>query len=39
MTGFAATLSEQDREDLAAYFASQKSSLYTVQYSEGLEGQ
>ncbi len=39
MAGFAATLSEQDREDLAAYFASQKSSLYTVQYTEGLEGQ
>lgn len=39
MAGFAATLSEQDREDLAAYFANQKSSLYTVRYSEGLEGQ
>ena len=39
MAGFAATLSEQDREDLAAYFASQKTSLYTVQYSEGREGQ
>ncbi len=39
MAGFAATLSAQDREDLAAYFASQKTSLYTVQYSEGLEGQ
>ena len=39
MAGFAATLSAQDREDLAAYFASQKSSLYTVQYTEGLEGQ
>ena len=39
MAGFAAMLSAQDREDLAAYFASQKTSLYTVQYSEGLEGQ
>jgi len=34
MAGFAATLSEQDREDLAAYFASQKSSLYTLEYSD-----
>ena len=39
MAGFAATLTEQDREDLAAFYASQKSSLYTVEYSEGLEGQ
>ena len=39
MAVFATTLSAQDREDLAAYFASQKTSLYTVQYSEGLEGQ
>ena len=39
MAGFAATLSAQDREDLAAYFASQKSSLYTVQYTEGQQGQ
>ncbi len=39
MTGLAATLSEQDREDLAAYFASQKSNLYTLRYSEDLEGQ
>ncbi len=39
MTGFAAALSDQDREDLAAYFASQKSGLYTVRYTEGLEGQ
>ncbi len=37
MAGFAAGLSEQDREDLAAYFASQESGLYTVEYSEGLE--
>jgi cytochrome c553 len=34
MAGFAATLSEQDREDLAAFFASQKSGLYTPQYSD-----
>ena len=39
MGGFAATLSAQDRADLAAYFASQKTSLYTVQYAEGLKGQ
>jgi len=34
MAGFAATLSKQDRADLAAYFASQKSSLYTLEYSD-----
>jgi cytochrome c553 len=34
MTGFAAPLTEQDRADLAAYFSSQKSSLYTVEYSD-----
>jgi cytochrome c553 len=34
MAGFVANLSKQDRADLAAYFASQKSSLYTVEYSE-----
>ena len=28
MKGFAATLSSEDREDLAAWFASQKSNLY-----------
>lgn len=39
MAGLAATLSEQDREDLAAYFASQKSGLYTVEYAEGLASQ
>ena len=39
MAPLAAALSEQDREDLAAYFASQKSNLYTVEYSEGLESQ
>lgn len=32
MTGMAAPLSDQDRADLAAYFASQKSGLYTVKY-------
>jgi len=32
MTGLAAPLSAQDRADLAAYFASQPSSLYTVEY-------
>lgn len=32
MAGFAANLTEQDREDLAAYFASQKSSLFTPHY-------
>jgi cytochrome c553 len=39
MAGMAAPLSEQDREDLAAYFASQKSSLYTPQYSDSLKSQ
>ncbi|NCF26985.1 MAG: c-type cytochrome [Gammaproteobacteria bacterium] len=34
MTGFAAPLTKQDRADLAAYFSSQKSSLYTVEYSD-----
>lgn len=34
MAGFAATLTAQDRADLAAYFASQKSSLYTLEYSD-----
>jgi cytochrome c553 len=34
MMALAASLSEQDREDLAAFFASQKSNLYTVEYSE-----
>lgn len=34
MTGLAAPLTEQDRADLAAYFSSQKSSLYTVEYSD-----
>lgn len=34
MNGFAAPLSDQDRADLAAYFASQKSVLYTPRYAE-----
>lgn len=34
MAGFAANLTKQDRRDLAAYFASQKSGLYTVEYSK-----
>jgi len=34
MTGFAAPLTDQDRADLAAYFSSQKSGLYTVEYSD-----
>jgi cytochrome c553 len=39
MAGFAAAMDDQDRADLAAYFASQKSSLYTVEYAEGQESQ
>ena len=39
MSGIAASLSKQDREDLAAYFASQKSGLYTLQYSDSLKNQ
>ncbi len=31
MSGFAANLSKQDREDLAAYFASQKGALTTIE--------
>jgi cytochrome c553 len=34
MSGFAAPLSDQDRADLAAYFASQKSSLHTLKYAD-----
>ena len=34
MAGLVANLTEQDRQDLAAYFASQKSGLYTVEYSD-----
>jgi cytochrome c553 len=34
MTGFAAPLSDQDRADLAAFFASQKSGLYTPKYAD-----
>ena len=32
MAGFAATLSETDREDLAAYYASQEQGLRIVEY-------
>lgn len=32
MAGFAATLTAQDSEDLAAYFSSQKSQLHTPRY-------
>lgn len=34
MTGLAAPLSDQDREDLAAYYASQESGLYTPEYAD-----
>lgn len=34
MAGFAAGLSKQDREDLAAYFSSQESKLYTIHYAD-----
>jgi cytochrome c553 len=34
MTGFAAPLTDQDRADLAAYYSSQKSSLYTPKYAD-----
>ncbi len=34
MAGFAAPLSDQDRADLAAFFASQKSGLYTPEYAD-----
>jgi cytochrome c553 len=37
MSGFAAPLSDQDRADLAAYFASQKSALHTLKYAERLD--
>ena len=36
MVGLAANLSEQDRLDLAAFFASQKSPLYTPEYADEL---
>jgi len=32
MSGFAANLSKQDREDLAAYYASQKGELVTIKH-------
>ena len=31
MAGFAAPLSEQDREDLAAYYSEQEAKIYTVE--------
>lgn len=34
MLGFAANLSKQDREDLAAYFSSQKGNLTVIEYYE-----
>lgn len=34
MAGFAAPLTDQDRADLAAYFSSQTSPLYTPHYVE-----
>jgi len=34
MAGFAANLTEQDREDLAAFYASQKGPLYTPEYAD-----
>ncbi len=34
MAGFAAGLSKQDREDLAAYFASQKGPLTTIKHTK-----
>lgn len=34
MAGFAAQLGKRDREDLAAYFASQKGDLFTITYKD-----
>ena len=34
MAGFSATLSKQDREDLAAWYASQSSGIYTIEFNE-----
>ena len=34
MAGFSANLSEEDREDLAAFYASQKGPLYTPEYAD-----
>lgn len=31
MAGFAATLTPEDREDLAAYFSSQEATIYTIE--------
>ena len=34
MAAFAAALSKQDREDLAAWYASQSGGLYTIEFNE-----
>ena len=34
MAAFAAALSKQDREDLAAWYASQGGGLYTIEFNE-----
>ena len=34
MAGFAANLTEEDRQDLGAFYASQKGPLYTPEYSD-----
>ena len=34
MAAFAAALSKQDREDLAAWYASQTGDLYTIEFNE-----
>ena len=34
MAAFATALSEQDREDLAAWYASQSSGLYTIEFND-----
>ena len=34
MAGFSASLSKQDREDLAAWYASQSGGVYTIDFDE-----
>ena len=34
MASFAVALSKQDREDLAAWYASQGGGVYTIEFSE-----
>ena len=34
MAGFSAILSKQDREDLAAWYASQSGGIYTIEFNE-----